>query len=272
MPWLRLQHGSPEFDFVPHMWHTNRVGQVRVNSESVLRQAAAGLRKKLAARRDLRHGQADLKTVHAFVRLLDEYIRELEQKIGWDHKQAALVRSKVLQSSFPALLSYRRGDLDEALQWISDTWKTYALAAGAMVGPQEAVEQQTELLRTFDLAVSDVLAEGSRESQARLILRRLMVHLDLSQDELGRMLRVSGETVRRWERGHNEVPAVRVAELVSADAALARLLDLFRPESLPQAIRRRAELFGGESALDWILRGRMAEVADRYEAALVYQA
>ncbi len=31
-------------------------------------------------------------------------------------------------------------------------------------------------------------------------------------------------------------------------------------------------LFNGESALDWILRGRISETAARYEAALSYQA
>jgi hypothetical protein len=40
---------------------------------------------------------------------------------------------------------------------------------------------------------------------------------------------------------------------------------------LPTGIRRPAELFDGETALAWILRGRIAEVADRYETALLYQ-
>jgi len=54
--------------------------------------------------------------------------------------------------------------------------------------------------------------------------------------------------------------------------ALTRLLALFRPERLPEVIQRPADLFDGERALDWIRRGRAAEVADRYEMALSYQA
>jgi hypothetical protein len=53
--------------------------------------------------------------------------------------------------------------------------------------------------------------------------------------------------------------------------ALDRLLALFQPARLPLAIRRPAELFDGERALDWILRGRIGEAAGRYEIALSYQ-
>jgi len=49
------------------------------------------------------------------------------------------------------------------------------------------------------------------------------------------------------------------------------MLEIFRPERLFQVVRRKADLFDGESALEWILRGRVAEVADRYELALSYQ-
>jgi hypothetical protein len=98
-----------------------------------------------------------------------------------------------------------------------------------------------------------------------------MAYLGLSLDHLARMLSVAGDTVRLWERGYGEVPASRFGELLLADKALDRLLTLFRPERLPQVIRRKADLFEGEEALDWILRGRIADVADRYDSALSYQ-
>jgi transcriptional regulator with XRE-family HTH domain len=99
-----------------------------------------------------------------------------------------------------------------------------------------------------------------------------MMHLSLSQDELGRMLGVSGETIRRWKTGGTPVPEPRLAKLTAAEGAMNRLLQIFRPERLPLAIRRPAELFRGKQALDWILDGRIAEVADRYELSLAYQA
>jgi len=46
---------------------------------------------------------------------------------------------------------------------------------------------------------------------------------------------------------------------------------MFRPERLAQVVRRKAGLFDGESALDWILRGRIVTAVDHYEIALVYQ-
>ncbi len=105
----------------------------------------------------------------------------------------------------------------------------------------------------------------------RLALERLMECLGLSQDQMGRMLDVSGETVRRWKSGATGIPLSRVAELTAAESALNRLLQIFRPERLPLVIRRKAEVFGGKAALDWILDGRIAEVADRYELSLAYQ-
>ncbi len=109
-------------------------------------------------------------------------------------------------------------------------------------------------------------------SVGRLAIEKLMGGLSLSQDQLGRMLGVSGETVRRWKTGATGIPLSQVAELTAAESALDRLLRIFRRERLPLAIRRKAELFGGRQALDWILDGRIAEVADRYEAGLAYQA
>lgn len=99
-----------------------------------------------------------------------------------------------------------------------------------------------------------------------------MSHLDLSFDQLGRMLGVTGETVRRWSQGSHPVPSGRLGQLAAAQAALERLLSIFRPEALPGMIRRKAELFDGETALDWILDGRIDEVADRYESTLSHQA
>ncbi len=40
---------------------------------------------------------------------------------------------------------------------------------------------------------------------------------------------------------------------------------------LPQVIRRPVDIFDGHSALEWILLGRIEEVAKRYEVAFAYQ-
>ena len=111
----------------------------------------------------------------------------------------------------------------------------------------------------------------SDAAEARMVMRRLLTALDLNSDELGQMLGVRGETVRRWEQGLESVPLERLADLTSAEVALDRLLELFRPKRLPVAIRRPVEFFGGEPALTWILRGQIDEVANRYDRVLAYQ-
>ena len=53
-------------------------------------------------------------------------------------------------------------------------------------------------------------------------------------------------------------------------ARLDEMERIFLPERIVQATRRKAELFDGQSALDWILNGRWPEVIQKYEAALCY--
>ena len=208
----------------------------------------------------------DLKAVRAWTRRIAGYIDRWSREHGLDARQAAWLRQGVLENAFPALLLVRRGEKRLALHWIENTLDLWISKSGPVP------DQESELLSTFRLAITELGAAQSNGSQARVALRKLMVYLGCSQDELGRMFSVAGETIRRWERGMNQVPPERQAEIVSANAAVERLLQLFRPQQLSQVIRRKADLFEAERALDWILRGRIAEVADRYEAALLYQA
>lgn len=120
-------------------------------------------------------------------------------------------------------------------------------------------------------AVDESLAKAGLYTPGAAILARLGRLFEMSHEDLARIFRVSGETVRRWERGQVRIPDARLAELESMAAAADRLEALFVPSRLPQVIRRPAELFGGEAALDWIERGRISDVASRYEIALRYQ-
>lgn len=186
----------------------------------------------------------------------------------------------VVQDSFSALLAWRT-DRERSFRLVVDRWADLLGAtrevAQSSTEPllhawRVAHEQLTEAQATFQLAMEELLRAESGGEKARLAVRSLMSHLDLSFDQVGRMFKVSGETVRRWSQGSHAVPSGRVGQLATAQAALDRLLGIFRPEALPGVIRREAELFDGETALDWILRGRIDEVADYYESALSYQA
>ncbi len=109
-----------------------------------------------------------------------------------------------------------------------------------------------------------------KRARAMSILGRLKTGLDLGYEDLGVMFGVSGGTARAWQSGAEEVPETTFARMIAAESALNRLAELFRPERLPQVIRRRAPVFDNERALDWILDGRIAEVARRYDNGLAF--
>jgi len=172
--------------------------------------------------------------------------------------EGAKAEMLVFAKSLRRELEADRGDLAEDL----------SAAAKELAG----FPDRGEWLVVFHQAVEQIVASELGADQARTALRSLMARLELSQDDLGRVCGVSGETIRRWERGLTAIPADRRSEILATESELRRLQDLFRPERLPTLIRRSVELFDGESALAWILRGRIVEVADRYEEALRYQA
>ena len=226
----------------------------------------------LSAHADVDSGIARLVDAEALYRSFDAFLGFRLPEPGLT--AAALIEawmsagSKQLADLFPIVF-----DL-EALALDMDTIRD-ALARSASVGVKELAgspDDYHEWLVLFHQAVEQVITSELGADQARTALRSLCTRLELSQDDLGRMFRVSGETIRRWERGLTTVPTDRRSEILAAEAALRRLQDLFRPERLPMAVRRPAELFNGESALEWILRGLIVEVADRYERALLYQA
>lgn len=230
------------------------------------------VRQRIEGRTDLVEAlqNPSLQSVSAFLGLVADCLDDLNRTKGLAGEESALVKYNVIQSAYPALLSYRAGGTRQATDFVIDTWKRYSIRRSGRQSRQ--ILESPELRAVFNVAVSELVQSEEKDLQARQILRRLMVHLGLSQDEVGRMFEVSGETIRRWERGQNRVPDLKMAALNSADGALTRLLHLFRPERLSQVIRQQAEGFEGERALDWILRGRMAEVVDRYDSALFYQA
>jgi len=223
----------------------------------------------------------DLPTVRAAIETLRKCVEELNMAAQIDESLATLIGDSVTQSAYPVLFLVRQREFERASQMFVNIWQATleALEPPAELvlppidlGKPESVAEELEFLSVWNVAISEVLRSEVPQGEARQVLRRLAVHLELSLDQLGMMFGVSGETVRRWERGLHPIPNARIAKLISADRSLSRLLQIFRPERLAQVIRRKADLFEGERALDWILRARQAEVADRYENALMYQA
>lgn len=111
---------------------------------------------------------------------------------------------------------------------------------------------------------------SEKQQQGLRHIYNLAWSLDFSHEDIGAMLGLTGADVAAWENGSAPLPEPVLGKLRSANAALDQLLTLFVAARLPQVIRRRAEAFNGERALDWILDGRISEVADRYESGLAY--
>jgi transcriptional regulator with XRE-family HTH domain len=228
-------------------------------------------------------------TVREVVEELDRCLAELGLAAKLAEDRAHLVRLSVLQAAFPVLLAYRHGARDLAWHLLTTEWERVVNALGARGWVSEVREAapavffgpplpppadpaaDRELLGIFHLAVFEVLRAGQEQERGRQAVRLLMSRLSVSYDQLGRAFGVSGETVRRWERGSHPIPDERLADLARSAGALGRLEGMFQPERLSQVVRRKAGLFAGEAALDWILRGRIGEAADRYETALAYQ-
>jgi len=248
--------------------------------EAVSRGLGRG--RRLAER--LRH--PDLAALRSLLDDLTGAIETLNRAAGLDAGDARLARNTVLHGSFPVLLLLRQGEVEAATSRLLRLWQEVLQGFGwadadiAALGSEVAEprhrmatesREDAEILPLFNVALFGRLTEEESQERDRWTLARLAELLHLSLDQLGRMLGVSGETVRRWMQGSHRVPEERSAQVALAEVALGRMLEIFRPERLFQVVRRKADLFDGESALEWILRGRVAEVADRYELALSYQ-
>lgn len=240
------------------------------------------LQKHLQGHEEIRHllQQGSFAGVRKFVQVLHSSLERLNAEAGLTGHRAVLVTSTVLQYSLPPMLLFREGEVRAASNAVSKLWISVSSGKPAEVArlPERILARRGEgrgledLVHMFPIAVFEETAATRKDSSGREVLRRLMAYLQLSFDAVGRMLDVSGETVRRWERGVSRIPSEALASLGMTDSALSRLVTLFMPQRLPEVVRRKADLFDGSRALDWILQGRIGDVADRYEQALSYQA
>jgi transcriptional regulator with XRE-family HTH domain len=217
-------------------------------------------------------------------------IVHLNQRIGFEAAASAWVHDLVLASASQAAVFWWHGWNDQARTSLLHSWVNQSLAVEPAWRDlhefrQKLIDEQfrpaarklqssasgREFLLVFSLAVAEKLRAEESQSQARQAIRRLISGLELSREDMTGMLGVPAGTAEQWESSETPIPTETRAMLTRADDALSRLLAIFRPERLPQVIRQKADLFQGESARDWIRRGRIREVADLYEAAFAYQ-
>jgi hypothetical protein len=226
-----------------------------------------------------------LDTVHT----IDDFVVTSASTAGIKIEQCSILRSIMVQNAFPILFVGDAHAIDEYFRYVHSTLKQcHAVqppALAALLRPpfheRPAFARHRlkvdplklhECAQLYRLALFRFESEETVSNDGRQVLRELIATLKISFDDLGKMFKVSGETVRRWENGTSSLPVDKTATILSTRAPLDKLLQIFQPERLPVVIRRDADLFDGERALDWILRGRIADVASRYEVTLRYQA
>jgi len=193
-------------------------------------------------------------------------------RLQQNEEAAVQLTESILDEFERSSLREFRDALDAYARTLVGIRREVAVRREELPSPEIAETQDVEWLVLFSQAVEEAISRAATEGQARTALRSLMTHLDLGQDELGRLFGVSGETVRRWERGKSRISSGSEAAILAVDSAARRLLEIFRPGRLALVLRRKAELFEGETALEWILRGRVDEVVERYERTFLYQA
>ncbi len=223
--------------------------------------------------------EPDLASLRPVVRAFSDIFVALNRSAGVPEPVASLLWANCLGGSVLVVPLLYRGEVDAAAQCILRVWQVVATTLGGVrpwtagalpVLPaahhglaELATQDAVRFIPTFALAVSELAANLAARNDARDVRDQLRAHLALNDADMERALGACGE-LQSSPEAH--------AYVASAGAALDRLLHLFKPESLAQVIRRPAELFDGKRALDWILEGRIAEVADRYDVALSYQA
>lgn len=252
-----------------------------------LQAAIRGVEPLFAAAHFRDRAKPGMATVRRFVELVGQAVANLNHAVGLEEDPERLVRQGVLQAGFPVLSAFRRGLTSFAARELVSVWRrtteTFTERPIPIELPQSAeqplpvdrlliseIRTDLELLPTYQAVVLQVCADEDGERVARRALEKLMTVLDLTARECARMIGASPASVKAWQAGTASPPKKTAAHLTQAEAALDRLLTMFRPERLPLVIRRHAPAFGGRPALDLILEGRITEVVDHYSLSLRY--
>lgn len=103
------------------------------------------------------------------------------------------------------------------------------------------------------------------ESEAKVAIERLRALLDITLEEASRIYCVSRDTLVSWLNDQAPIPPASLELISQTDASLRRISGIIREANLPALVNRPALIFRGTNALDWILKGRIADVADIYD-------
>jgi len=119
------------------------------------------------------------------------------------------------------------------------------------------------------LAAVDRHASEQRDAGYLLKVERIGSGFGLRPGELHRLLGVSAEGLRGWQHG-GRISEDRWPDIDRLYSALQHLMRYIKPSALPAVIRRRNPSLNNQSALDWLMNRRDAELLRFYDDLFSY--
>ncbi len=120
------------------------------------------------------------------------------------------------------------------------------------------------------LAAVDRHASEQRDAGYLAKVERIGSGFGLRPGELHRLLGVSAEGLRGWQRG-GRISEDRWAAIDRLYSALRHLTRYIKPSALPAVTRRKNPALNNQSALEWLMNGRDAELLRFYDDLFAYE-
>ncbi len=141
-----------------------------------------------------------------------------------------------------------------------------ALAPGPV---SSSVQLQADAITYVVMAGVDRHLDEARAHEYLLKLNRIRSALGITAAELARLLRVSREAIRKWERGDTMAPE-RWPDIDGLLEAVEMLLRYFKPEHLPSVVRRPIPALNNDAPIEWLASRRFDELATFFDEKFNY--
>jgi DNA-binding transcriptional regulator YiaG len=159
----------------------------------------------------------------------------------------------------------------ELRAWLIERQRSGQLSADIAIRPLDptsttssSIHLQTDAISYIVMAGVDRHLTESRAQTYLLKLDRIRSTLGITAAELGRLLRVSREAIRKWERG-DPIAADRWPDIDRLLEAVQMLLRYFKPEYLPSVVRRPIPDLNNDTPIDYLASRRFDELAAYFD-------
>lgn len=158
----------------------------------------------------------------------------------------------------------------ELRAWLLERKRGGQLSPDVAIRPLEpgptssSIHLQTDAISYIAMAGVDRHLTETRAQTYLLKLNRIRSTLGITGADLARLLRVSREAIRKWERGDPIAPD-RWPDIDRLLEAVQMLLGYFKPEYLPSVIRRPVPDLNNDAPIDYLASRRFDELAAYFD-------